>query len=70
MAPTLVTIRHPKLGLEYQVTLADYRHAKAFIDKDGQAVTYQTGGFEIVSLASGEPFDPPASHDEPKARAD
>lgn len=59
-----VIIRHPKSGHEYEINSADFRRGKHFKQPDGEMQTYEAAGFEIVSLADGSEYQPPAPRGE------
>lgn len=70
-----VIIRHPRTQQEYEVSTADFRRGKHYLDpKTGEASTYEAAGFEIVSNADGTVYEPPAPREpapeSPKADKD
>lgn len=60
-----VIIRHPKDGREYGIDSADFKRRKLTENPEtGEPMTLEAAGFEIVSMADGSPYEPPASRGE------
>lgn len=54
-----IIIRNPKTGAEYGIQSADFKRGKHYQNDKGEFVTFEAGGFEIVSQADGQPYEPP-----------
>ena len=55
-----VLIRNSRTGEEYEIAYADFRRGHHYQKPDGERVSYEDGGFRVVSYADGSEFVPPA----------
>jgi hypothetical protein len=54
-----VIITHPKTGESYGIQSYDFRRGKHYQQPDGEMVSFEEAGFEIVSLGDGSTYTPP-----------